>query len=78
MNALLLTAWVSVASGGSSDGSAIYSAELSTSAGTAIIVQSGPNGTKPFVYKTRRPGFSILQQKSGGNSAIIIQQQSGD
>ena len=78
MNALLLTAWLSVASGGSSDGSALYSSELSTSAGTAIIVQSGPSGTKPIIRKTRRPGYSILQQNSGGNSVIVIQQQSGD
>jgi hypothetical protein len=78
MITLVIGAWLVAASGSSSDGTTLYSSELSSPSGTAIIVQSGPTGTKPFVRKTVRPGYSVLQQESGGNSSIIIQQQSGD
>ena len=78
MIALVVGAWLIAASGSSPDGTTLYSSELSGPSGTAIIVQSGPSGTKPIVRKTVRPGYSVLQQESGGNSAIIIQQQSGD
>jgi hypothetical protein len=78
MITLVVGAWLIAASGSSADGTTLYSSELSSPSGTAIIVQSGPSGTKPIVRKTVRPGYSILQQESGGNSSIIIQQQSGD
>lgn len=78
MTALLLAALLMVAAADSPDGTTLYSSELSSPSGTAIIVQSGPKGTKPIVRKTIRPGYSILQQESGGNSAIVIQQQGGD
>ena len=78
MTALIVMAWLSIGSASPSNGNELYRSELSTPAGTAIIVQSAPSGTKPFVRKTLRPDYSILQQESGGNSAIVIQQQSGD
>jgi hypothetical protein len=78
MITLVVGAWLVAASGSSVDGTTLYSSQLSSPAGTAIIVQSGPAGTKPIVRKTIRPGYSILQQESGGNSSIIIQQRSGD
>jgi hypothetical protein len=78
MIALTVSAWLLAASGGPSNGTTLYSSELSSPSGTAIIVQSGPTGKKPIVRKIVRPGYSILQQESGGNSSTIIQQQSGD
>lgn len=78
MTALVLSAWMLVASGDSPDATKLYRSELSSPSGTAVIVQSGPSGTVPFVSKTVRPGYSILRQQSGGNSAIVIQQQSND
>jgi len=78
MITLVIGAWLVAASGSSADGTTLYSSELSGPSGTAIIVQSGPAGTKPIVRKSVRPGYSILQQESGGNSSTIIQRQSGD
>jgi hypothetical protein len=78
MTSFLLAALLAVAAADPPDWTTLYSSQLTTPSGTAIIVQSGPSGTKPIVRKTIRPGYSILQQKSGGNSATVIQQQSGD
>jgi hypothetical protein len=78
MTTLLLAALLTAAAADSPNGTTLYSSELSGPSGTAVIMQSGPSGTKPIVRKTIRPGYSILQQQSGGNSAIVIQQQSGD
>jgi hypothetical protein len=78
MITLLVGAWLLAASESPADGTTLYSSELSGPSGNALIVQSGPTGTKPIVRKTIRPGYSILQQESGGNSSIIIQQRSGD
>jgi hypothetical protein len=76
MTALVIGAWLSAI--GAADGTTLYSSELSSPSGTAVIVQSGPRGVKPTVRKIVRPGLSILQQESGGNSSIVIQQQSGE
>jgi hypothetical protein len=78
MITLVIGAWLVAASGSSADGTTLYSSELSSPSGTAIIVQSGSSARKPIVRKIVRPGYSILQQESDGNSSIIIQQQSGD
>ncbi|MGA2485904.1 MAG: hypothetical protein ABSF49_07940 [Roseiarcus sp.] len=78
MTTLVLAALLTAAAADSASGTTLYSSQLSSPSGTAIIMQSGPSGTKPIVRKTIRPGYSILQQQSGGNSAIVIQQQSGD
>ena len=78
MITLVVGAWLIAASGSPTDGTTLYSSQLSSPSGTAIIVQTGPTGTKPIVRKIVRPGYSILQQESGGNSSIIIQQRSGD
>ncbi len=78
MTGLLLAALLTTAAADSPNGTKLYSSQLTTPSGTAIIVQSGPSGTKPIVRKTIRPGYSILQQQSGGNSATVIQQQRGD
>ncbi len=78
MTTFLLAALLAAAAADSPDGTTLYSSELSSPSGTAIIVQSGPSATKPIVRKTIRPGYSILQQESGGNTATVIQQQSGD
>ena len=78
MTTLLLAALLTAAAADSPNGTTLYSSQLSSPSGSAIIVQSGPSGTKPIVRKTIRPGYSILQQESGGNSATVIQQQSGD
>jgi hypothetical protein len=78
MTTLVLAALLTAAAADSASGTTLYSSQLSSPSGTAIIMQSGPSGTKPIARKTIRPGYSILQQQSGGNSAIVIQQQSGD
>jgi len=78
MTTLVLAALLTAAAADSASGTTLYSSQLSSPSGTAIIMQSGPSGTKPIVRKTIRPGYSILQQQSGGNSATVIQQQSGD
>ena len=78
MITLVVGAWLIAASGNPPDAPTLYSSALSSPSGTAFIVQSGPTGTKPFIRKTVRRGYSILQQESGGNSSIIIQQRSGD
>ena len=78
MTALLLAALLTTAAADLPNGTRLYSSQLSSPSGTAIIAQSGASGTKPIVRKTIRPGYSILQQESGGNSATVIQQQSGD
>jgi hypothetical protein len=78
MTALLLAALLTTAAADLPNGTRLYSSQLSSPSGTAIIAQSGASGTKAIVRKTIRPGYSILQQESGGNSATVIQQQSGD
>jgi len=52
-------------------------AELRTPSGHAIIMQSGPHDGKTFIRKQVGPGYSILEQRSGGNSAVVIQQDDG-
>jgi hypothetical protein len=57
--------------------SRLVCSEMATPAGRAIIVQSGPIGGKPVVRKEIGPGYSILEQESGGNRAIVIQSGPG-
>ena len=73
MIALIVTAWLMAASGSSPDGSTLYTSRLSTPSGAATITQSGPADRKPIVHKQIGPGYSILEQESGGNAAIVIQ-----
>jgi hypothetical protein len=77
MMTFIISASLMAASGAGGDDT-LYSSQLSTPSGTATIIQSGPLGEKPIVRKRTGPGFSILQQESGGNSAIVIQRQSGE
>jgi hypothetical protein len=58
-------------SGVASDG--VVCSELTTPAGHATIVQSGPGVKKAKVRKEVGPGYSVLEQDSGGNHTIIIQ-----
>jgi hypothetical protein len=51
----------------------VVCSELATPAGRAVIVQSGPVGGKPIIRKRVGPGYSMLEQDSGGNTAIVIQ-----
>jgi hypothetical protein len=55
----------------------VVCSEMATPTGNATIVQSGPVGKKPVVRKEIGPGYSVLEQDSGGNHAIIIQSGPG-
>ncbi|MGD1036271.1 MAG: hypothetical protein ABR878_03575 [Roseiarcus sp.] len=55
----------------------VYCSELATPTGRATIIQSGPVDKKPLVRKEVGPGYSILEQDSGGNHAIVIQSGPG-
>jgi len=52
-----------------------YTAHMRTQWGQATITQSGPVNKKPIVRRKFDAGSSILEQDSGGNYAIIIQQR---
>lgn len=58
--------------GGVGDGGVVCS-ELASPAGRATIVQSRPTAGKPKIRKEVGQGYSVLEQDSGGNHAIIIQ-----
>jgi len=62
---------ISQCNGANKDG--IFCSELKSPSGHATIVQSGPPGSKPYVRKEVGPGYSILEQNSGGNHSIVIQ-----
>jgi len=78
MTGLIVGAWLVAASASSPDGITLYSSRLASPSGAATIVQTGPPGNKPTVRKAVGPGYSIFEQESGGNSAIVIQRQGGD
>ena len=56
----------------------IHVSELVTPSGQAVIIQSGPDSQKPRVRKKVGEGYSILEQQSSGNHAVIFQSTDPD
>jgi hypothetical protein len=77
MFTLLVSAGLIAGSGSATIDQDVYASRLATPQSQATIVQSGPAGRKPVVRKKMGPGYQILEQSTGGNHAIIIQQDQG-
>jgi hypothetical protein len=77
MFGLLVSASLMAASGGATMDQDVYVSRLASPSSQATIVQSGSAAKKPIVRKKTGPGYQILEQSTGGNHAVIIQQDLG-